>query len=186
MTNTNSSRVKLAIALCALLFLTSCAGAKLPQVAPGKVMGCGAIKRSNSSQGLIFPCLDSKSNVRLAALRGPLILNVWGSWCAACEDELPYLLSFYAKSEGRVQMLGVDVEEAKPADGRAYIIKSGMNWPSVIDLDGRSRGYFGMGVPVTWFINSAGVVKFKKIGAIASEKELRELTLKYLQVEIRK
>ena len=186
MRNSGALIAKVAIALCLLLLATSCSSAKVLQVDPGKVLGCGEIKRIHSSQGLIFPCLDGKSKLRFTALRGPLIVNVWGSWCAACKDELPFLLSFNAKSEGRVQMLGVDVEEAKAADGKAFIIKSGMSWPSVIDPDGRSRGYFGMGVPVTWFIDSKGVVKFKKIGAIASEKELRELAKKYLQVAIRK
>jgi hypothetical protein len=41
-----------------------------------------------------------------------------------------------------------------------------------------------MGVPVTWFIDKAGVVTFKKSGEIKSEKELVTLTNKYLGVDL--
>lgn len=113
-----------------------------------------------------------------------MIVNVWGSWCPSCKDELPIIRSFYTKAKSQLQILGVDVEEAKPSDGSAFIVESGMTWPSVIDPDGRSRGFFGMGVPVTWFIDSNGVVVHKKIGAIQSEHELRDLTLQYLNITV--
>jgi hypothetical protein len=41
-----------------------------------------------------------------------------------------------------------------------------------------------MGVPVTWFIGEDGKPAFKKIGVIKSEKELYQLTEKYLGVKI--
>jgi hypothetical protein len=41
-----------------------------------------------------------------------------------------------------------------------------------------------MGVPVTWFIDAKGVVKFKKIGEVKSEQELIDLTEKHLGVKI--
>jgi hypothetical protein len=41
-----------------------------------------------------------------------------------------------------------------------------------------------MGVPVTWFIDATGQVKYKKIGVIKSEAELAVLTEKYLGVKI--
>ncbi|CAB5076294.1 unannotated protein [freshwater metagenome] len=41
-----------------------------------------------------------------------------------------------------------------------------------------------MGVPVTWFIDAKGAVVHKKIGVIQSERELRDLTTKYLGVTV--
>jgi cytochrome c biogenesis protein CcmG/thiol:disulfide interchange protein DsbE len=172
------------VALLLLGLLTGCASqaAVIPMV--GAVVSCDSISRSHVATGLVFPCLDGKSTLHFSALRGPLIVNVWGSWCAPCKDEVPIIRSFYAKAHSQLQILGVDVEEAKPADGSVFIVENGMTWPNVIDPDGRSRGYFGMGVPVTWFIDSNDVVVHKKIGAMQSEAELRDLTLKYLNIAI--
>jgi hypothetical protein len=52
------------------------------------------------------------------------------------------------------------------------------------DPDGRSREYFGLGVPVTWFIAPDGSVAGKKIGAFTDESELLTLTTKYLGVKL--
>lgn len=117
-------------------------------------------------------------------MRGPLIVNVWGSWCAPCKDEIPMIRSFYAKNQSRVRVVGVDVEEAKKSDGVDFVIANGMTWPILVDPDGRSRGFFGMGVPVTWFIDANGNVVHKKIGVLNSESELRETAIKYLHLTL--
>ena len=165
-------------------FLAGCSSQASVVPMLGTVTSCDSIIRSNVATGLVFPCLDGKSALHFSALRGPLIVNVWGSWCAPCKEEVPIIRSFYAKAKSQFQILGVDVEEAKPSDGTAFIVENGMTWPNVIDPDGRSRGYFGMGVPVTWFIDSNGVIVHKKIGAVQSERELRDLTLKYLRIAV--
>jgi len=150
----------------------------------GNVVSCDSIAQSSGTEGLVFPCLDGKSSLYFSALRGPLIVNVWGSWCAPCKDEVPMIRSFYSKAKAQLQVLGVDVEEAKPTDGSDFIVQNGMTWPNVMDPDGRSRGFFGMGVPVTWFIDKNGKVVHKKIGVMTSERELRDLTLKYLNIAV--
>ena len=167
-----------------LLLLTSCSSqsSALPQT--GEVVSCDSIARSASGEGVVLPCLDGKSSLNISALKGPLIVNVWGSWCASCKDELPILLSFYSKSQSRLPLLGIDVEEAKKEDGSAFVLRSGMTWPNLIDLDGRTRSEFGMGVPVTWFIDKSGTVLYKKIGVLKNEAELQALTLKYLHIAI--
>ncbi len=92
--------------------------------------------------------------------------------------------SFYAKNQSQVHIVGVDVEEAMKSDGVDFVIANGMTWPIVVDADGRSRGFFGMGVPVTWFIDKNGTVVHKKIGVLSSETELREMAIKYLHLTL--
>ena len=154
----------------------------VPQL--GQVVSCDSISHVAGGTGLSMPCLDGKSTIAFTSLRGSLIVNVWGSWCASCKDELPILRSFYSKSKSTVPFLGVDVEEAKPSDGKDFVVSQGMTWPSLLDPDGRSRGFFGMGVPVTWFIDAQGVVVHKEIGTLASEQQLRDLTTKYLGITV--
>ena len=92
--------------------------------------------------------------------------------------------SFYSKNATTVGLVGVDVEEAKKSDGANFVVNNGMTWPILVDPDARSRGFFGMGVPVTWFIDKDGVVVHKKIGVLNSERELRELASKYLHLTL--
>jgi thiol-disulfide isomerase/thioredoxin len=164
--------------------LTGCTTSSVEMKA-GKVVSCQEITFEKKwVDGPMVDCLDGSSGVQLSALRGPMVINVWGSWCAPCEEEIPFLRSFYERAKGKIELVGVDVEEAKAQDGRDFVISHGMTWPNLIDTRGNSRGYFGMGVPVTWFIDANGKPTFKKIGVIKSEKELLQLSEKYLGVKI--
>ena len=177
-------RQLVAILTVLLLSLTACGSQFTAVQKMGKVVGCESIPVSKSLSGIEIPCLDGKSSIHLAQLRGPLLVNVWGSWCAPCKDEIPILRSFYGKAEGRLNLLGVNVEEAKRADATNFIVQNGMTWPNLTDPDGRTRGLFGMGVPVTWFIGSTGKVLYKKIGVLRSEEELRSLVSKYFKITV--
>jgi peroxiredoxin len=97
---------------------------------------------------------------------------------------MPEFVSFYSKAKGKVQLVGVAVEESSPANSRKFIEEHGMTWPNFYDRENKTRSYFGMGVPVTWFIDASGAVKYKKIGIVKSEQELITLTAKYLGVNI--
>lgn len=171
---------KTALAL-SLLLLTSC-GTPVKELA-GKVVSCSQLQSTKSSSSIVLGCLDGTAGASVNSLRGPMIINVWGSWCAPCKEEIPIFRSFYKKAKGSLALTGVDVEEAGIKDGQSFVIKNGMTWPNLFDKDGSSRAYFGMGVPVTWFISATGEVRYKKIGAIKNEIELITLTSKYLGVK---
>ena len=175
---------KLSLLFLTLISLSGCASQASKIATLGEVVSCDSIVRSTQSVGVQLPCLDGKSTLALDSLQGPLIVNVWGSWCASCKDEIPIFRSFYSKAQSRLAILGIDVEEAKLSDGSDFVVQNGMTWPNVIDLAGKTRGDFGMGVPVTWFIDAKGVVVYKKIGVIKSERQLRDLTSKYLHITI--
>jgi len=172
-----------ALAVVALLLLTACSPSS--SYVKGEVVSCESISQDTSFVGGIeMDCLDRTTGARLGALRGPIILNVWGSWCGPCREEIPILRSFYEKAQGKVALVGVDVEEATFDDGRRFVERNGIPWPNLYDPDGRSREYFGLGVPVTWFIAADGAVAGKKIGAFKNEIELITLTNKYLGVKL--
>ncbi len=174
----------LTLILVALAVLTGCSSQSSVIPKLGAVVGCESIPLGPSTGGLEFPCLDGKSTIRFSQMRGPLLVNVWGSWCAPCKDEIPIIRSFYSKNSSIVRLVGVDVEEAKKSDGADFVVNNGMTWPIIVDPDARSRGFFGMGVPVTWFIDKDGVVVHKKIGVLNSEQELRDLVIKYLHLTV--
>ena len=173
---------KLVIAV-ALLLLTACSPSS--SFVQGEVVSCESISQDPTfTSGIKMDCLDRSDGAQLGALRGPIVVNVWGSWCGPCKKEMPVLRAFHERAKDKVQLIGVDVEEANFDDGRTFVERNGITWPNLYDPDGRSRAYFGLGVPVTWFIAADGSVAGKKIGAIKDESELITLTNKYLGVKL--
>ena len=176
--------MKRALLLISALILSGCSNPE-PVAVKGEVVSCGAVTSDKAvTEGISLECVDGSEGALIESLRGPMILNVWGSWCTSCKAEMPEFVSFYSKAKDKVQLVGVAVEEAKPQDAKDFVVRNGITWPNLIDTQGSSRSYFGMGVPVTWFIDKAGVVTFKKSGEIKSEKELVTLTNKYLGVDL--
>jgi thiol-disulfide isomerase/thioredoxin len=164
--------------LLSALILTGCGEEQV--IVTGEVVACNQIALiDNPSEEVVAECLDSSPGVNVAAIKGPAIINVWGSWCDPCKDELKYFSEYFQTKDPQVQLIGVDVEEKRIEDGRMFARTNGIMWPNLYDADGSTRKYFGMGVPVTWFIDDAGKVLYKKIGPIKSTEELRSLSFKY-------
>jgi len=172
---------RLAMAV-AVLLLAGCSSPS--EKIAGEVVSCESILSSTSENSIMLDCLDGTDGASINGIKGPAIINVWGSWCGPCKEEMPILRSFYEKAQGKLALIGVDVEEASIEDGRKFVKNNGITWPNLYDADGESRAYFGMGVPVTWFIAADGSVAYKHIGVIKSEKELISMTSKYLGVKL--
>ena len=169
------------ISALALTGLTGCAEKIPAKYTDGKVIGCRDIKIEGKA-GLQVQCVGDENLINLDSLRGPMILNVWGSWCAPCQDEIPYLRHFYDKYKDKVQIVGLDVEEPNKKVPQSFIKSNGITWPSLYDPDGRTRKLIGMGVPVTWFIDSNGKVIHKKIGVFSNYQELEDSAKKYFNL----
>ena len=164
------------------LALTGCAEANSKVYTDGKVINCNSIKHVNGTDVEVF-CLGDGSVINIDSLRGPMILNVWGSWCAPCKEEIPFIREFYDKYNEKVQVVGLDVEEPNKEAARPFIESHGVIWPSLFDPDGRTRKLIGMGVPVTWFIDASGKVIYKKVGAFKDAKEIESLAKQYLNLQ---
>lgn len=162
--------------------LTGCANTETKKYTDGKVVGCNSVKHVNGS-GIELFCLGDGSVINLDSLRGPMILNIWGSWCTPCQEEIPYIRKFYDKYNDKVQVVGLDVEEPNREAAQPFIKTHGVVWPSLFDPDGRTRKLIGMGVPVTWFIDSDGKVIYKKIGAFINYRELEDSAMKYFNLQ---
>ena len=172
---------QVAIAI-AVLLLAGCSSPS--EKVAGQVVSCESISSGTTENSVVLDCLDGGIGASIDSIKGPAIINVWGSWCGPCKEEMPILRSFYEKAQDKVLLIGVDVEEASIADGRRFVEDNGITWPNLFDTDGKSRAYFGMGVPVTWFIAPDGSVAYKHIGVLKNEIELISLTSKYLGVKL--
>ena len=166
---------RLLILLITTLLLSGCTSpAKVS--APGAVTSCDQIRLLESAEkSALMGCLDVSSEINFHQIKGPLLVNVWGSWCEGCKQEMPYFVELYQSQlfkSGEIQMLGVNVEEKSKEDAIEYIQKSGMSWPNLVDTSGVSKSIFGPGVPVTWFIDKEGKNVATKIGAYTNKQQL--------------
>ncbi len=159
-----------------LLLLTSCSSNSNQPFNQGFVPTCEVLDTSIvTKEELNFKCLDNSGEINFHSIKGPIVVNVWGSWCEGCRDEMPYFIDLYQKpifKSGQIKLLGVDVEESSMDAAKSFIKAYGMSWPHLVDSDGRSKGLFGPGVPVTWFIDERGEVVGKKIGAYLNKEQL--------------
>ena len=166
---------KLLSLLITTLLISSCMSPTKVS-APGVVTSCDQIRLLESAdKSALMGCLDGSGEIDFHQLKGPLLINVWGSWCEGCKQEMPYFVELYQSPlfvSGQIQMLGVNVEEKSKDDAIKYIQKSGMSWPNLEDASGISKSIFGPGVPVTWFIDENGKTVETKIGAYTNKKQL--------------
>lgn len=116
------------------------------------------------------------------------LFNVWASWCVSCRQEHPILVEFSKKVD--VPLIGLNYKEVRgdggfdmskmPADEEKKLAWQRANqWLSqhgnpytltVMDLDGRVGIDYGVyGVPETYVIDKAGVIRMKHTGPITPE-----------------
>ncbi|MCC6656837.1 MAG: DsbE family thiol:disulfide interchange protein [Rhodocyclaceae bacterium] len=96
------------------------------------------------------------------------LLNVWASWCVSCRQEHPLLVEL-AKS-GLVPIYGLNYTD-KQEDALRWLKQFGDPYAlSIVDAEGRVGIDYGVyGVPETYVIDKAGVIRFKQIGPVTQE-----------------
>jgi len=171
--------------VAALLLLTACGQETSALPGDGVVVDCASISTvTTKNKSVLLDCLDGNSSVDIGKIKGPVLVNVWGSWCGPCKEEMPIFVDFYSKYKEKVSLIGISVEEADAQDARDFVKLYGMSWPNLNDPDGSTRATLGMGVPVTLFIDEQGKVTYRKIGVVTTIKELESDTEKYLGVQL--
>ena len=108
----------------------------------------------------------------LAALRGRVIVvNFWASWCyPACYEEAPALARAWEKYKDRgLVMIGIDIQDKDEA-ARKFLAQFKHTFPNAPDPLGRVSVDYGVyGVPETFFIDRAGRVRWKHVGAVTDD-----------------
>jgi cytochrome c biogenesis protein CcmG/thiol:disulfide interchange protein DsbE len=110
--------------------------------------------------------------ISLEAFRGKVVVvNFWASWCyPACYEEAPVLARAWDAFKGRdVTMIGVDIQDKEEA-ARKFLAQFNFTFPNAPDPAGRVSVDYGVyGVPETFFIDRAGRVRWKHVGALTDE-----------------
>jgi peroxiredoxin len=115
----------------------------------------------------------------LAAYRGrPVLLNIWATWCAPCRDEMPRIERLYQELGPQgLAVVAVSIDNPGMTDAiREFRKEMGLTFDVLHDESGRIRDdYQTTGVPETFLIDRAGVVRRRLIGASWTVDDQRPL-----------
>jgi len=115
----------------------------------------------------------------VVALGKPIILNFWAARCPPCQVEMPEFQAYYQKHRKKVLVLGVDIGSISrlglPEEALSLLHALKISYPAVTSADTHiAEEYELLGLPGTYFINSAGQIVDSWTGFLTKEK-LEEL-----------
>ncbi len=196
------------VALAVVLFaLTGCSGTDGGGLRPANVdVGAKDVRALKSQAGvepclpgdasdpaegglpaISLPCLGGGKDVDLSTLRGPMVINLWASWCGPCRSELPILQRFHEKYGDRVALLGIDYQDVQPYAAMQLVQDTGVTYPLLADpqasLSGAAPLPVVRGLPVIVLVDDAGRVVHTEAVAIKSLGQLEELVRTELGVD---
>ena len=95
----------------------------------------------------------------------PVIVNFWASWCIPCREEFPLFVAARAAHEADgLEILGV-VHDDSAQNAAAFATTYDAAWPLLMDTDDVAwTAYHGAFVPVSYFIDRAGIVRAVSYG----------------------
>ena len=188
-----------------LLLLTGCTGAAAPGAARIDV-DTPALREAKVAAGVepcvpgeaepvdgglpavTLPCFGGGPAVELSALRGPLVVNLWASWCAPCREEMPLLQDFHEQYGEQVPVLGVDYQDAQPGAAMELAADSGVTYPLLADpqaaLDDAAPFPRISGLPFLALVDGDGRVVHREFVALTSRRQLEDLVEEHLGVAL--
>jgi cytochrome c biogenesis protein CcmG, thiol:disulfide interchange protein DsbE len=186
-------RSRLPVPLLALALIAGCTAdpvnADGPVEAASQLHGCpeqtGEPARGAALMpGLPFPC-PGGGELDLAQRPGvPTLVNLWGSWCPPCREEMPVLQQFADTAGDRVRVVGVISKDGLP-QADAFAADAGVTFPGAFDGEGELMAELGINVlPYTYFLDADGRLAYTQVGPVDSVDELRGLVAQHLGVQL--
>lgn len=112
---------------------------------------------------------DPNDNWTEQDLRGRVsVMNVWATWCQPCIEELPVLINISQTTD--VPIYGLNYKDDR-TQAKNWLKQLGNPFVKTgFDGDGRVAIDWGVyGVPETFIIDQAGVIRYKYIGILTDD-----------------
>jgi cytochrome c biogenesis protein CcmG/thiol:disulfide interchange protein DsbE len=96
------------------------------------------------------------------------VVNIFASWCGPCRIEHPQLVAL--AKDARIRVVGIDYKD-QPANALRFLNELGNPFAAIgVDTRGRIAIDWGVyGVPETFVVDRAGIIRFKFIGPLSAE-----------------
>ena len=109
---------------------------------------------------------------QLSEYRGRVVLvNLWATWCAPCQAEMPLLQHYYDKHQVEGFTI-VAVEDGEPAsDVQAFVTKYSLTFPVWLDPSHQAtdHAFKAVGLPTSYVIDRSGEVRLMWVGTISED-----------------
>jgi thiol-disulfide isomerase/thioredoxin len=165
-------RIAIAALLSSLAVACTSGGATTPpSLSPSPAVNATQADLLPTTVDALPPFDVATFNTLLTQLRGtPVVVNIWGSWCAPCRAEAPDLRDAATRYGDRVQFLGIDTQDNR-AGAVPFVRGAGWTYPSVFDPGGAIQTSLGLGgTPDTIFYSASGQVVTTVYGPISRDQ----------------
>lgn len=161
----------------AALLAAGCTAGAAPADGDGFVAADGttdiAVASREAAPAVVGPTLDG-SQLSLADLDGPVVVNFWASWCGPCAQEAPHLAAVAEQYAPRgVSVVGVNVRDTV-ANAEAFEREYGITYPSWDDESAQIASQFGAlgpaGLPSTVVLDGDHRVASRIFGAVTARQ----------------
>jgi thiol-disulfide isomerase/thioredoxin len=110
----------------------------------------------------------------------PVVVVVWGSWCAPCRKEAPWVVDAAEDLGDAVQFVGINLRDSGTAQAEAFERSFGIDFPSFYSPDGEALLAFPgvlspRTIPAFVVLDGDGRVAASIIGPLPSERTLVDL-----------
>ncbi|GGD13053.1 TlpA family protein disulfide reductase [Nocardioides daphniae] len=168
-----------AVVTAAVLALAGCTSDD-----PGSPQGPAALPAPMPE--LTLPGFAGAPSVDLGAIDTPTVVSLWASWCNPCRKEMPLIEEFSQKYEGRVDVLGVNYQDAQSKAAEEFVEETGATYPMVVDLKGELDGLDPVprvpGLPFLAFVDADGELVGVEMQLFDDLAEFEELVGRHLDL----
>jgi thiol-disulfide isomerase/thioredoxin len=148
----------------------------------------GAESGASDLPEVTLPCFGGGPDVDLSSLSGPLVVNVWASWCGPCRAEMPALEEFHRRYGGRVGIIGINRQDPQSEQAMELVLETGVTYPLLSDPDDELLGAapFPTSIPMPMFafVSADGEVELASEPGIDSLDEVVDLVEQHTGVSL--
>ena len=114
-----------------------------------------------------FTDLATGRTLKLSDLRDkPVYLNFWATWCPPCVKELPHIQAKYEQYKDKINFVAISLDGEQEAPAQ-FIPSRGYTFPVGYGNEREiSRAYNIEAIPMSFIIDTNGVVKSKIVGSM--------------------
>ncbi|MEV0847582.1 TlpA disulfide reductase family protein [Streptomyces sp. NPDC049954] len=169
------------------LLLTACgSGSSSGSGGTNFVTGTGGISTVKAADRKPAPDIGGKTiegkQLDLSDYKGEVVVvNVWGSWCAPCRAEAPYLVKVEKELRDKgVRFVGINTRDPDRSPAQQFEKRFGVEYPSLYDPSGKLMLRFPKGslnpqaIPSTLVLDRDGRIAARALMAL-DDKKMRKM-----------